>query len=229
MPAISEQKQRVNELEKIIKQGQKVLETATKSDNPNAAPEVKKEKFHAFRIAARSWLSLVFGDEHICSQSFTSEVTHATVARTKRALGILEAAKTEINSDWLQTTRSSLAKDMLSSMLHHAQREHEERNLQAAAIICGAVVDQLLRRICLKAGISLVNDQLKGKPAAKKALQLTGEAYKKKIIDRTINKKFIACIELATEQAQTNPLKPDSKKIGEMIASVQKSLSTLPL
>ncbi len=226
---MSEQNERMKELEKLVKQGNKVLETACQSSNPNAAPEVKEEKFHAFRIASLSWLSLVFNNDHICSQSFKNEVTHATVARTKRALGILEAAKTELNSNWLPTTKSSLARDILSSMLHHAQREYEENHLQAAAILCGAVTDELLRRICLKAKISLVNDQLQGKPAAKKALQLTGEAYKKKAFDRTTNKQFIACIELATEQTQTNPPKPEGKKIGQAITTLQKIMPALPL
>ncbi len=226
---MSEQNERMKELEKLVRQGKKVLETACQSSNPNAAPEVREEKFHAFRIASLSWLSLVFNNDHIYSQSFKNEVTHATVARTKRALGILEAAKTELTSNWLPTTKSSLARDILSSMLRHAQREYEQNHLQAAAILCGAITDELLRRICLKAKIGLVNDQLQGKPAAKKALQLTGEAYKKKVFDRAINKQFITCIELSIEQTQDNPPKPKEKRVGQAIATLQKIIPTLPL
>ncbi len=181
---MSEQSERIKELNKLLTQGEKILATAKKSSNPNAVPEVNEEKFHAFRIAALSWLNRVFDTDHTCSRSFVSEVNHATVARTKRAIGILQAAGVELEGNWLPATRSGIAKDMLSSILHHAQREYNDGNLQAAVIICGTVVDELLRRICLKAAISLTNQQLqKGRPAAKKALQLTGEAYKKKIFD----------------------------------------------
>ncbi len=226
---MSEQSERIKELDKLLTQGEKILATAKKSSNPNAVPEVNEEKFHAFRIAALSWLNRVFDTDHTCSRSFVSEVNHATVARTKRAIGILQAAGVELEGNWLPATRSGIAKDMLSSILHHAQREYNDGNLQAAVIICGTVVDELLRRICLKAAISLTNQQLKGRPAAKKALQLTGEAYKKKIFDRTVNKQFITIIELFNEQVTTGAPPPDAKKVAQIIASLQKLLPTLPL
>ncbi len=227
---MSEQSERIKELNKLIKQGDKILETASRGSNPNSIPEVNEEKFHAFRIAALSWLNRVFAADHTCNQSFASEVTHATVARTKRAIGILQAAKIELESEWLPATRSSLAKDMLSSILNHAQREYRQGNLRAAAIICGTMVDELLRRICLKAKIGLTNQQLQGgKPATKKALQLTGEAYKKKVFDRTVNKQFISAIELFNEQTKADAPPPEAKKMEQMLVLLQKLLPTLPL
>ncbi len=226
---MSEQNERIKELEKIITLGRKVLDTATTSNKPNAVPEVKEEKFHTFRITALSWLNRVFDADHTCNQNFSNEVTTATVARTKRALGILQAARIELESEWLPTTKSNLAKDILSSMLRHAQREHGAGNIQAAAIISSSVVAELLRRICLKAGISLVNKQLQGKPAAKKALQLTGEAYKKKIFDRKINKLFITVIDLAEQQTALEAPQPRTREVEQAIASLMELIPTLPL
>lgn len=219
----------IEEAEKLLTQGRKVLNTASASSNPNAAPEVKEEKFHAFRIASSSWLNRVFGSGHTCSNAFRNEVTHATVARTKRAVGILEAARNELSGDWLSTTRGNLAKDMLSNILRQAQMQKEAGNLRAAVIICGAVIDELLRRLCLKAEIGLVNEQVLGKATTKKALQLTGEAYKKKVYDRTINKQFITWIELFNEQTEEKSSAPEEKQVEKMLKEIRKIISLLPL
>ncbi len=226
---MAEQNKLLQEAERLLAQGRKLLETSFQSANPNAAPEVKEEPFHAFRVSCSSWLDRVFGDNHTYSKTFRNEVTLATVSRTKRALGILEAAKDEINGEWLTTTRGKLAKDMLSNILRHAQTQRDAKNLRASVLICGAVIDEFLRRICLKEGIALVNEQMQNKPAMKKALQLTGEAYKKKVYDRTINKQFITWIELFNEQSGENSTPPEEKRVDKMLKEIRKLLTTIPL
>lgn len=224
-----EQQKLIREVEHLLGQARKVLDTTLSSSNPNAAPEVKEETFHAFRISSSSWLNRVFGNNHTCSQAFLHEVTHATVARTKRAVGILEAARIELDGDWLSTTKGTLAKDMLINVLRHAQMQRDAGNMRAAVVICGAVIDELLRRVCLRAGITLVNDQVQGKATAKKALQLTGEAYKKKVYDRAVNKQLISWIELFNEQVEGKNDPPKEKQVDQMLKGTRVIITTLQL
>ena len=96
--------QLINEANKLLTLAAKVLNTTTSPEKPEAAPEVNEAKFHEFRISALSWLSRIFGADHITTSSFKNEVTHATASRTTRGVGIIEAAKQQLQGDWLTTT-----------------------------------------------------------------------------------------------------------------------------
>ena len=213
----ADKKQLTLEIENILKTGKKLLEKEVENENPNSTPAVEETEFHEFRVAAISWLARVFGEGHVISKTFVNEVTHATVSRTKRAIGILEAAKKELQGEWLETTGGMLAKDMLQDLLRTAQSQLREKHLRSAVLQCGALIDLTLHRLCLKAGISLVNDKVEGRPLAKKALQLTGELYKKKVYDRQQNKLLIASIEFYNEVSKDDSELPEPKRVEKML------------
>ncbi len=73
--------------------------------------------------------------------------------------------------------------------------QYEQDNPRAAAVIAGAILEKELRSLCLARGIPL-NNEFQGKAVPKKGLQLTGEAYKKKLYDRQDNKAVITWLEL---------------------------------
>lgn len=182
----------------ITKMGEKVLATETSGSNTKSM--VNEQKFHDFRISSLSFLSRVFGETSTYYQSFRTEVTHHTVSRTRRGLGMLTAARRELQGDWLETTRGAVSRDILTDMLRLARVQFDEDNHWAAAVIAGAILEKLLRDLCLANGISIHNE-IKGKAVPKKGLQLTGEAYKKKIYDRQDNKAVISWLELCDNAA----------------------------
>ncbi|MCP3891272.1 MAG: hypothetical protein GY702_20770 [Desulfobulbaceae bacterium] len=210
----------------IIKSGEKVLETETST--PHSSPVVNEEKFHEFRISALSFLSRVFGNNHTYYQSFKTEVTLPSASRTRRGLGIINAAKKEFSGDWLDTTRGLITKDILTDMLRLAKLQLDQENLKAATIITGAVVDELLRNLCFAAGIKLFNE-LQGKAVPKKALQLSGEAYKKKIYDRQENKLMMAWIELYNDAAENKDETLTPSNVKQMLSGVQSFLAKAQL
>ena len=177
----------------IITLGEKVLATET-SDNQTKAL-VNEQKFHDFRITALSFLSRVFGELGVYYESFRTEITHYTASRTRRGIAILNAAKRELQGDWLTTTSGSVARDMLVDMLRIARAQYDQDNYQAAVVIAGAILEKQLRNLCLARGIAIHNI-IQGKAIPKKGLQLTGEAYKKKLYGRQDNKAVIGWLEL---------------------------------
>lgn len=188
----------IAQAEAILQIGEKVLSTETRQGQTN--PLVNEQQFHDFRISALSYLSRVFGEGSTSYQSFKTEVTHATGSRTKRGIGILTAAKRELQGDWLETTSGTISSDTLMDMIQLARMQLDQNNIGAAAIIAGTILEKHLRNICLARGVA-VNNEIQGKVIPKKGLQLTGEAYKKKVYGRKENKEIISWLELSNTAA----------------------------
>ena len=183
----------IAQLTRIIESGEQVL--ATEIGEGQQKSLVNEQKFHDFRISSLSYLSRIFGEESTYYQSFKSEVSHSTASRTRRGLGMLNSARKELQGDWLETTSGAINRDVLTDMLRLARTQLDDNHYEAAAIITGAVLEKQLRNLCLDKGIKIHND-LDNKAVPKKALQLSGEAYKKKLYSRQDNKDVISWLEL---------------------------------
>lgn len=206
--------------------GGKVLETETKVSNAKSL--VNEQKFHDFRISALSYLSRVFGSNSTYYESFKNEVTHATASRTRRGIGIIAAGRRDIESGWLETTRGTITKDILADILRIAKTQADLGNTGAAIVTMGGVLEELLRSLCIKADIKIYNE-IQGKAVAKKGLQLTGEAYKKKLYDRQENKTIIGWLELYGDAAEGNSDKLTAKAANRMLAGLQSFLASCTL
>lgn len=192
----------ITQLTRIIDDGERVLATETGDGLQKSL--VSEQKFHDFRISALSFLGRVFGQESTYYQSFKSEVTQPTASRTRRGNGMLAAARTELQGDWLETTSGAISRDVLTDMLRLARMQQEENHSEAAVIIAGAVLEKHLRNLCLAKGIKIHND-LENRAVPKRGLQLTGEAYKKKLYERQDNKEVIGWLELYETAATGKP------------------------
>lgn len=206
----------------LISSGQKVLDTETARSH--SSPAVNEVKFHEYRISALSFLSRVFTVHSTHYQSFKAEVTHATASRTRRGIGILESAKEAISGEWFESTKGAITKDVLTGLLRQAKLQADQSNFKAAAIIAGAVLDETLRTLCMNQGIKLFNE-IDGKAVPKNTLQLTGDAYKKKIYDRQTNKMMIGWIGLYYDAAENKEIEKISSKVGNLLNGVQSFLA----
>jgi len=214
----------IAQLAAIITMGETVLGTETGGNQSKSL--VNEQKFHDFRISALSYLSRVFGEVSTYYESFRTEVIHHTASRTRRGLGMLTAAKRELEGNWLETTRGAVARDILIDMLRLARIQLDQDNLSTAAIIAGAILEKQLRSLCLARGISIHND-IQGKAIPKKALQLTGEAYKKKLYDRQENKAVMSWLEIYDAAAKGNLDAFTSSQVKSMLNEMQAFLTKI--
>ncbi len=209
-------------IETVIRMGEKVL--ATKTTGFQQQTFVNEQEFHDFRISGISLLSRIFGDNNQHYQCFKTEVTSPGTSRTKRGLGILSAALTELQGNWIETTRASITSEILTEFMDMAKNHAENGDIQSAAILINAVIEKHLRNLCLANDISITNKQLQS-ATLKKTLQLTGEAYKKKLYDRQQNKKIVSWIELCNTAAPSTSSSISAKQLKIMHAEVTSFLS----
>lgn len=207
----------VSQLAAIIQTGEKVAAGETGDGQQKSL--VSEEKFHDFRISALSFLSRVFGQDSTYHQSFRSEVTHPTASRTRRGVGILTAAEKDLQGDWLETTGGAIAREVLTDLLRQARLQLDGKNLRAAAIIAGAVLEKQLHALCSAKGIKVYNE-IQNKAVIKKGLQLTGEAYKKKIYDRQTNKEVITWLELFDKAAGGKGDEVTTEQVKTMVGGI---------
>ena len=208
----------IAQLNRIIDNGDRVLATETTEGLQKST--VNEQKFHDFRISATSFLSRVFGQDSTYYQSFKSEVTQPTASRTRRGIGMLTAARTELQGDWLETTSGAINRDALTDMLRLARMQQEEGHPGAAVIIAGAVLEKHLRNLCLAKGIKIHNE-LENRTSPKRGLQLTGEAYKKKLYSRQDNKEVVGWLEMYETAAAGRPDAVTAGQAKTMITGVQ--------
>lgn len=208
----------------LIKLGEKILNTETEASHRK--PLVSEKEFHDFRISTLSFFSRVFGDRSDYYQSFKAEVTQATASRTRRGISMLTAASRELQGNWLDTTRGSIVRDTLADMLRLAQDQLNNGNVRAAVVIAGAVLEKLLRNICLEKDIKIHNE-IQGKAVPKKALQLTGEAYKKKLYDRQENKQIINWLDLVQKSAAEESAPVSLDQASKLVKGIQNLINKL--
>ncbi len=212
-------------IEAVIAMGEKVLETETKGFQQQTF--VNEQQFHDFRISGISLLSRIFGDKNQHYQCFKTEVTSPGASRTRRGLGILSAARTELQGNWVETTRASITSEILTEFMAMAKTNIEAGNLHSAAILICAVVEKHLRNLCLANDISTINE-LVHSTTLKKPLQLNGEAYKKKLYDRQQNRKIISWFELRDGAEPTTVNDILVKQLESMHADVTKFILQTP-
>ena len=108
-----------------------------------------------------------------------------------------------------------------------AKNHIEAGNLQSGLILIGAVIEKHLRNLCLAGNINTTNQQL-GSATPKKPLQLTGEAYKKKLYDRQQHKKIITWLEICGNAALNSISDISVEQVQDMHADVSRFLADTP-
>jgi hypothetical protein len=212
-------------LQAVIEMGNRVLATETRGFQQQTF--VDEQKFHDFRISGLSLLSRIFGDTSQHYTCFKSEVTIPGSSRTKRGIGILTAAARELQDNWLETTRGNISAEILSEFMDMARIHIDENAPVAAVILMSAVLEKHLRNLCQANGIATVNRQ-QSRPAKKKSLQLTGDGYKKKLFDRSQNKRLISWLELQENVSKNPALTISTEKADKMHKGIQRFITATP-
>ncbi len=238
------QQELINQAGAVIRMGEKVL--STESAEHRLTPMVNEELFHTFRISALSFLTRVFGEESVHSQSLKTEVTHPTASRTRRGLGILHAACDDLRGGWLEKSSAVLSREILGDLLRLASLHMAQGHRLAAVVVAASVLEQLLRQLSSRHGLNLCNESRQGlvpppdekrprprspqrdenrlvvpPPQPKRALQLCGELYRKKVLNRQENKGIIGWLELAERAAAEPATEVNGAEVQAMLKGVE--------
>ena len=176
----------------VIKSKQPAREFATAS--------VNKQMFNELRSAGLSFLMSVFGDKHPFYRELDANAKKSTPADTNVAIGILKAAKQEIDGGWLFTIKGLVSAEIFSDFLEMAEYLLIEGYKDAAAVMTGSVLEEHLRQLCNKEGIPVEIDK-GGKFTPKKADLLNADLASFGTYNKLDQKAIVTWLDLRNKAA----------------------------
>ena len=144
-------------IERLLAKGGAVLSTHS-PDPPGVIgfPTLDHGAFTEWRAQALSLLTNLLGAEHVYVTDFEREVDHAYTNSVKAGIGILKAVCEDLEDGFLLTDVQTLVSaevftEFLAMAGHLLERGYED----PVASLCGAVLEEGLRRIATKRGIKV--------------------------------------------------------------------------
>jgi len=150
----------VGRLQELIDLAQKVLGTRRSGVHEGywrmPYDEINDEMANQWGVSCLGILERVFGKASPHYSKFDALFPEITGPSTFiQALGILKAAKDDYENGYLFNTRVLIEADVFDDLLEQAEYLLSKGYYQPAAIIAGAVLEDGLKKLCQRRGVSL--------------------------------------------------------------------------
>jgi len=184
--------------------------------------------FRGFRAAALSFLAQVFGPKH----SYCVEFNEATPKHYFSCLSagehILKAARKEIEDGWLFKVKSLVSAEIFADFMEMAEHLLKEGYRDAAAVMIGGVLEEHLRTLCEKAGISVTIEK-NGKCVAKKADRLNHELAKEEVYNKLDMKQVTTWLGLRNQAAHGKYTEYSNEQVALLLQGVMDFMGRIPV
>ena len=143
-------------IDELIQKGENVLATH-RPNPPNVIgfPTLDSGKFVEWQTQVLNFLINLLGESHIYVQNFKDKVTKEYKSHVKIGQGILNAVKEDILGGYLTDIKTLISAEVFSDFLEMAEHLLENGYKDPAASLCGAVLEDGLRKIATKKGIKV--------------------------------------------------------------------------
>lgn len=189
-------KERVNDLIWFGLEVMKTQQAAREFSNAS----VNGRTFSELRSAGLSFFRTVFGDNHPFYKEFDTNVKKSTPTDANVAIGILKAAKQEIDGGWLFTVKGLVSAEIFSDFLEMAEYLMQEGYKDPAAVMIGSVLEEYLRQLCNKKEIPVEIDK-GGKLSPKKADKLNADLVNAGVYNKLDQKAITTWLDLRNKAA----------------------------
>ena len=142
-------------LDSLIAMGEKVLATRYHVAN---AEFVKGDLIQQWRTSTLAFLGAVLGHSSIHFREFENRCKGFAADNAEHGIGILRAAKEDIEGGYLQKVEMLVSASVFSDFLEMAEHLLDNGYKDPAASLTGAVLEDGLRRICGSNNITVKSD-----------------------------------------------------------------------
>lgn len=208
----------VKRIEELIQKGETVLETH-KPNPPNVIgfPTLDSGKFVEWQTQVLNFLINLLGENHIYVQNFKNKVTKGYESHVKIGQGILKAVKEDILGGYLTDIKILISAEVFSDFLEMAEYLLENGYKDPAASLCGAVLEDSLRKIAIKEGIKVKsNDDLNS---------LNDKCANGEVYNRLMQKKIKVWIDIRNNADHGHFNEYSEKDVNEMLKGIMDFLS----
>ena len=205
--------------EKLIKRFNELIEKGQKFlDNPGS---VNTKSTEQWLLSCLNLLKRIFGPESDHYKKFDrlySDGDFDSIRAYNRCRGIIESAKDEYEKGFLFDMKTLIEAEVFDDFLEQAQYLCSKKYFPAAAVIAGSVLEDGLRKLCVRAGITLSS-----KP---KLDSMNSELAKKGTYNKLIQKKITALADLRNKAAHGKWNEFSSSDVKEMLVQVRTFMET---
>jgi hypothetical protein len=189
----------VKRADELIAMGNSVL--ATTQTSQWASQFVADEQFAEFRSAALSFLDNVFGASHPYTRDFHKRVDLATPDQTREGIGMLRGARSEVAGGWAVNAKTLVSAEIFSDFLEMAEYLLASKYKDASAVMIGSVLEEHLRQLCRKHGVTTTVTDAKGRTFAKKAEAMNSDLASANVYNKLDQKNVTAWLDLRNKAA----------------------------
>lgn len=184
-------------LDALIKAGQQVLVTSQAPGEGIIGDNyVDSVMFYEWKAASLSFVSYLFGERHTHYRLLNQGCQDPCEADTLKGLGVLNAAKQDIEGGFLVSLKSLVAADLFADFIEMADHLLEAGYKDAAAVLIGGVLEEHLRRLCSANRIVLTEAS---KP--KRADRLNADLAKASVYNMLDHKSVTSWLDLRNKAA----------------------------
>jgi len=203
-------------LEDLIQMGQRVL--AARHDPGQyviADDRVDSQLAYQWATSVQNLLLRVFGQDSQHYENFTEQVRQSlTYSPTYRAQGILKAAKDDYGNNQLFELRLIIEAEVFEDFLEQAEHLLSSGYYQPAAVVAGCVLEDGLRKLCEKHGITV--------PSKPKMDSMNADLAKAGVISKLVQKRITTLADIRNKAAHGQWSEFSSDDVKEMTAAVRR-------
>jgi hypothetical protein len=187
----------VRRADDLIELGNKALATERKTDY---GEYLDRSTFSEFRAAGLSFLRNTFGEAHPYFTDFNAVAQQNDRYNAERGRGILQAARSELAGGWFVATRGLVSAEIFANFIEMGEYLLAEGYKDAAAVMIGGVLEEHLRQLALKNGITTTLSR-DGRETPKRADALNAELSTTGVIGKLEQKMITAWLDLRNKAA----------------------------
>lgn len=178
---------------------------------------IDKELASQWGISCLSILSKIFGENSDHYKRFNElfeELSKGDVSKAKMASGILKAAKDDYENGYLFDTRALIEAEVFDDFLEQAEHLLKQGYHGAAAVVAGCVLEDGLRKLCARNGITL--------SAKPKLNTMNADLVKARVYNLLKQKQITALADLRNKASHGKWTEFDEKDVEAMIRDARR-------
>ncbi len=147
----------INRVKTLIAKGDDVLATHTEPQEVmlRGFPTLDTGAFSGWQAQVLNFLANLLGAENIYTTRFRERVTSGFTSEVEAGQGILRAVREDLEGGYLTDVRTLVSAEVFTDFLEMAEHLHENGYKDPAASLAGAVLEDGLRKIASKNGITV--------------------------------------------------------------------------
>ncbi|MHB1246015.1 MAG: hypothetical protein ACYCZH_06200 [Sulfuriferula sp.] len=182
-----------------------ILLSTVQQDPEYAKSKDKREivdpfEFVRFRTASLHFIETTLGKETQYHNAFWYQCQSNAPHHVKVGKALLEELLMELNSSWLWSTHGIATAEVYADFLEMAEGLLDAGYKDAAAVMIGGVLEEHLRRLCIKNGITTTHEK-DGKTSQKKADTMNSDLASASIYSKLDQKWVTTALDLRNKAA----------------------------